>query len=124
MKILIFENEIKEVRRNFELVNTLDFDDKLEFNWVTKSQDFEDLSKVHDFNLVIIDIDLSTKSVHDGYSLLDLILKEENYSNVFVMSGHEVEKELKEKGLKDVDLLKKPVILDELSHLIRSYCGN
>ncbi len=121
MNVLIFENEIKEVDRSFELCNSLDFGNKLNFNWVTKSQDFEDLSKVHEYDVVIIDIDLSTKSALDGYALLNLIINEQGHENVFVMSGHEVENELKKRGLGKIDFLKKPIILDELSHLLKSY---
>lgn len=121
MNILIFENEIKEVKRNFELSNSLDFDNKLNFHWVTKSQDFEDLSKIHDYDVIIIDIDLSTKSELDGYALLNVIINKENYKSVFVMSGHEVEGELNKRGLEGIDFLKKPIILDELSHLLKNY---
>lgn len=121
MKILIFENQVHEAVEAFTSVNVLDFDSKLEFEWIKKSQDFKNWNELNTYNLIFVDIDLSTKSLKDGFGVIDDLINKHNYKNIIVMTGHDVEYKLNELGLNYLKILKKPIILKDLKDLIYTF---
>jgi DNA-binding NtrC family response regulator len=121
MNILIFENQVQDVIEAFNDVNILDFDDELKFKWVKKSQDFKDYNRLEEYQLVIVDIDLSLKSEKDGYGVIDILKTKYNYNKIVIMTGHKLDDKLEEQGLSDIDVINKPLILDNLKNIIEKY---
>jgi CheY-like chemotaxis protein len=117
IKILVFENEIPAVSEAFNDVNILDFNNELEVTFVDKSQNFRDFRQVNKFDLIFVDIDLSSNSEKDGYGIIE-DLKRNNYHKIVVLTGNIVRDELKKRGWNDIKILSKPIFLDELTNLI------
>lgn len=117
MKILIFENEISGVKDAFNDVNMLDFNNSLDIKYVEKSQHFTDFKSINQFDLVFVDIDLSSNSDKDGYGVIEDLLRN-NYLNIIVLTGNMVKENLKTKNLDHIDILTKPILLDSLKDLI------
>ncbi|HLP64258.1 hypothetical protein [Flavobacterium sp.] len=120
MKILIFENEISGIKDAFNDVNMLDFNNKLDIKYVEKSQNFTDFKNVSQYNVVFVDIELSSNSDKDGYGVIDDLLKN-NYKKIIVLTGNMVKENLKNKGLDFIDILTKPILLDRLKDLIQKF---
>lgn len=121
MKILIFENEIQGIKESFDDVNQLDFDGILEFEYYERSQTFTNFDRLNEYTMAFIDIDLSTNSIEDGYSIINNLINDYNYKNIVVMTGHNVKEKLKSKGLEYLKILEKPIFLEELKSLIDIY---
>ncbi|GAA3557655.1 hypothetical protein [Snuella lapsa] len=121
MKILIFENQVQDNLDVFNDVNFLDFDNRLRFEWITKSQDFNNYDALDNFDVVFVDIDLSTKSEKDGYGVIEEFLNDYDYDRLVVMTGHNVKDELASRGWENLKVLNKPIILDELKSIIESF---
>lgn len=124
MEILIFENQVQDVIEAFEDVNMLDFDNKLNFKWIQKSQDFKDFDELKNFDLVIVDIDLSLKSEKDGYGVIDILKNKYDYHNIVIMTGHRIKDEIEKNGLSNLDLINKPIVLDSLKEIILKFKPN
>lgn len=120
MKILVFENEIPAVSEAFNDVNILDFNNELEVTYIDKSQNFRDFRQVNQYDLIFVDIDLSSNSEKDGYGIIE-DLKRNNYDKIVVLTGNIVRDELKERGWETIQTLSKPIFLDELVDLISQY---
>lgn len=120
MKILVFENEIPAVSEAFSDVNKLDFNDELEVLYIDKSQNFRDFRQLSQYDLIFVDIDLSSNSEKDGYGIIE-DLKSHNYDNIVVLTGNIVRDELKERGWGYIKILSKPIFLNELTDLINIY---
>ncbi len=120
MKILVFENEIPAVSEAFNDVNKLDFNDQLQVTYIDKSQNFKEFRKLNQYDLIFVDIDLSSNSEKDGYGIIE-DLKSHNYDRIIVLTGNIVRDELKEKGWGDIKILSKPIFLNELTDLIKIY---
>lgn len=120
MKILVFENEIPKVKDAFNDVNELDFNKSLKVEYIDKSQNFGDYKKTSEYDVIFVDIDLSTTSFKDGYGVIEDILKFGN-KNIVVLTGNMVEDELKKRGLSDLKILSKPIFLDELKDVIQTF---
>ncbi|MFD2727471.1 hypothetical protein [Hyunsoonleella rubra] len=121
MKILIFENEVQGVKGSFDDVNFLDFNEELSFEYYEKSQTFTKFESLNDYAVAFVDIDLSTNSEKDGYAIIDDFINNYNYKRIVVMTGHDVKEKLKLKKIDFLKILGKPIFLDELELLIRSY---
>lgn len=120
MKILVFENEIPKVKDAFSDVNELDFNKELNIVYVDKSQNFGDYKNSQNYDLIFVDIDLSTTSEKDGYGVIEEIKKFGN-NNIVVLTGNMVEDELKKRGLNNIKILSKPIFLDELKEVIEGF---
>lgn len=123
MKILIFENEIRAHKKSFDDVNFLDFDNSLEINWLDKYQQISS-TEYSLYDLIFIDIDLSTRSEKDGYSIIKELKQVHNFHKIVVMTGHDVEDELKQKGWTGIPILEKPIFLDDLKQVIQDHKSN
>ena len=74
MKIAVFENEYQSVSGAFNTANLLYFDSGLNIQVFPSSQSAS-LSELVNFDVIFIDIDLSSKSELDGYSLIQQLQK-------------------------------------------------
>lgn len=122
MNIAIFENEYESVKVSFEAANLIYFDNKIEFTVYPSSQS-ADLSKINEYDVVFIDIDLSSKSDLDGYSLIEKISN--TYPDVekrmVVLTGNnKIVESLNLRGLyiKDLQIIIKPTDYEEVSKSI------
>lgn len=122
MKVAIFENEYESVRISFETANLVYFDNKIEFTIYPSSQS-ADLRKINDYDVVFIDIDLSSKSDLDGYSLIEKISN--TYPGVekriVVLTGNnKIVESLNLRGLyiKNLQIIIKPTDYEEVSKSI------
>lgn len=120
MKVLVFENEIPSIKDAFADVNELDFNNELNIRFVDKSQNFGDYKDTVNYDLIFVDIDLSSTSEKDGYGVIKDIKKFGN-NNIVVLTGNLVEDEMKKKGWSDIDILSKPIFLDELKSTIEKF---
>lgn len=120
MKILVFENEIPAVSDAFNDVNILDFNGELNVEYKDKSQSFRDFRLVSNYDLIFVDIDLSSNSEKDGYGIIE-DLKKNNFNKIIVLTGNIVKDELEKKGWGDIRILSKPIFLDELTLAIKSF---
>jgi CheY-like chemotaxis protein len=120
MKILVFENEIPAVSEAFKDVNVLDFGNQLDLLYIDKSQNFRDLRQIHNYDLVFVDIDLSSNSEKDGYEIIRDLLQQ-NYNKIVILTGHNVKSELQSREWEFLDVISKPIILDDLKIMIQKY---
>lgn len=104
MKIAIFENEYDTLEMAFKYANKKHFNNRLIFENYPRSQDFEDLNKLTDYKLIIIDIDLSSMSDLDGFGLIKKIEQTlEEKPKILILTGqalnddYHVENQLMEK---------------------------
>ncbi|CAA6821101.1 MAG: Response regulator receiver protein [uncultured Sulfurovum sp.] len=117
-KVLIFENEIPMVENTFKSINLLDFEEKLEIQYMQTSQELKNINEIIDYDLVIIDIDLSNKSDKDGIGIIQDIKRENEkmLEKIFVLTGStKVKNTLNNLGFTNIPILKKPANLDEIS---------
>jgi len=119
MKIAIFENEYESVRFAFEAANLINFDDKLEFKIFPSSQTSESYN-MEDYEVIFIDIDLSSKSILDGYGLIKKITdKNKNLHNrIVVLTGNnKISESLSSMGINTIALqiLIKPTDYEQIS---------
>jgi len=123
MEILIFENEFVYLETAFNYVNDLFFENKLNFKVHAKSQDVKPFVLVLDYDIIIVDISLSVKSILDGYGILKRLeeLKFPN-ENIIVMTGnHKIKESLNEKQLNcDYDIITKPIDINILKSILKT----
>jgi DNA-binding NtrC family response regulator len=109
-KIAIFENEFKNLKASFEAVNLLHFNNELDYSHFQTSQAFGDLSRISEYKLSIIDIDLTAKSNMDGYQIIENILRISNESKIIILTGHiDITQQLKDRGLPNLAIITKPI---------------
>jgi len=123
MKIAIFENEYESVRGAFDTANLIDFDNQLKFSIFTSSQ-MADFSLFIDFSAFFVDIDLSTKSVLDGFGVIQKI-KDTNQDllrRIIILTGNNKIKEaMKERNIFDnrIQIIIKPTDYMEITKSLR-----
>ena len=120
MKILVFENEIPAVSDAFNDVNVLDYNGELDMTYTDKSQNFRDFRNLNQFDLIFVDIDLSTNSIKDGYGIIE-DLKRHNFTKIVVLTGNMVREELNKKGWTEIKVLSKPIFLEDLKAIIDEF---
>lgn len=110
-KVLVIEDEFREVQVAFEYVNDLCLNSELEIINVTKSQDV-DFTKISEYDYVFLDITLAKKSHMDGYGILKKIERENiPIQKLVIMTGNgKISDVLKERGItNDYPKLIKPL---------------
>lgn len=123
-KIAIFENQYNQVKLQFEVANRFFFNNQLVFSQYNSSQDYSPIANITEFNLVIIDISLSSNSDKDGFDLITEILALQHHPKILILTGNSnIKDSLKKRNLEDLPVLMKPVdpidIKDKISNLIR-----
>lgn len=118
-KVLVIEDEFREVQVAFEYVNDLCLNSELEIINVAKSQDV-DFTKISEYDYVFLDITLAKKSQMDGYGILKKIERENiPIQKLVIMTGNgKISDVLKERGItKDYPKLIKPLDYQELKSI-------
>lgn len=117
-KVLIFENEVYIIENTFKTINLLSFDEELEIEYLKTSQEIGNISNIENYELVIIDIDLSVNSKKDGIGIIKEISTYNSslLKKVIVLTGHsKVSDKLKSLSFDKIPVLKKPPNIDELT---------
>ena len=118
-KVLVIEDEFREVQVAFEYVNDLCLNSELEIFNVAKSQDV-DFTKISEYDYVFLDITLAKKSQMDGYGILKKIERENiPIQKLVIMTGNgKISDVLKERGItNDYPKLIKPLDYQELKSI-------
>ena len=118
-KVLVIEDEFREVQVAFEYVNDLCLNSELEIINVVKSQDV-DFTKISEYDYVFLDITLAKKSQMDGYGILKKIERENiPIQKLVIMTGNgKISDVLKERGItNDYPKLIKPLDYHELKSI-------
>ncbi|GGH08103.1 response regulator [Mucilaginibacter phyllosphaerae] len=125
MKIAIFENEYSHFKTIFDGFNLIYFTKSpLDIKDFKSSQDFGDLSRVKDYDVIIVDIDLTPASEMDGYQLITAVvnLKLAKTPHIMVLTGHHSMKEqLKERNLPEYPIISKPLSLKAIKSAFEFY---
>lgn len=123
MNIIIFENEFYSIENTFKYLNSTVFKGKLSVTDYPQSQSIDNLELLRNYDLIIIDLDLSTKSTHDGYGLIREIEKKipNDTPPILILTGQDVpENFVQIHGLKkEYDFLKKPINFRKLEKAIK-----
>ena len=122
MKIAIFENEFEGVRLSFEAANLIYFDGKLDIQVFPSSQS-SNLDLIDDYKVIFIDIDLSTKSILDGYGLIKKIIEKKHSlrNRIVILTGNnKIRESLNNYGIlsSDLKVIIKPTNYVEISDVI------
>lgn len=118
-KVLVIEDEFREVQVAFEYVNDLCLNSELKIINVAKSQDV-DFTKISEYDYVFLDITLAKKSQKDGYGILKKIERENiPIQKLVIMTGNgKISDVLKERGItNDYPKLIKPLDYQELKSI-------
>ena len=116
MKLAIFENEYNNLKASFEAINLLHFYNKAQIDVFETTQSFGDFKRLHEYDYILIDLDLSSKSNKDGYDLIKIICENKiTLNKVRILTGHvNVEEVLQKKNLPKIYIIQKPITLDSL----------
>src|SRR5690242_16566314 len=110
MKIAVFENEYTQIESAFKAVNLLYFNNNLTIDTFPTSQSLKPFEDIQNYELVIVDIDLSTKSEMDGFELISKINMLFKTPKIIILTGHsKVNEKLKEKNLPSYPIVQKPI---------------
>lgn len=122
MKIAIFENEFHLVKIAFDAVNTIYYNDTLQFKVYKKSQDLKTIEKIKNYDLIIVDIDLSSKSQMNGFEIIKS-LKENNIDKpIIVLTGSsKIKEQLDEMNFSHIPIIIKPITYSELYEKLNKY---
>ena len=123
MKIAIFENEYESVKGAFEVANLLEFGGQLDIQAFVSSQNAR-FQEIGMFDVIFIDIDLSSKSKLDGFGVIEEICEiDVNLINrIIILTGNnKIEEILSERNIpKDqLQIIIKPTDYEEISNSIK-----
>jgi ActR/RegA family two-component response regulator len=122
MKILIVENEFTTLSIVFQAASLYYFESKLKYDVCGLSQNLKDFIGSTYYDYILVDIDLSVKSAKDGYGVIFDLIYEHSMppERIIVMTGHNrISDELENKGLPQLQILSKPVDMDEIYHVLK-----
>lgn len=122
MKIAVFENEYQSVSGAFNAANFLNFENSLDIHVFPSSQSTM-LPEIVNFDVIFIDIDLSSKSELDGYSLIQQLQKLEDKINkkIVILTGNNKIIEslnLRKLNSTDISIIIKPTDYEEIAKVI------
>lgn len=121
MKLLIIENEIKEVDTTFEAANYLYFKNELIFEYIDSSQKIKPFTSILDYGLIIIDIVLAPNSEKDGFGLIrDIIsIYPDLVHKIIILTGDsKIKEKLIEKKLPLFPIIEKPIGIEQIKEII------
>jgi CheY-like chemotaxis protein len=123
MKVAIFENEYSHFKTSFDGFNLIYFSNRLNIEDFTSSQAFGDLSRLNNYDVLIVDIDLSIVSKMDGYQLINEVIRLGIQNpKIMILTGHiSMSEKLKAKGLPDYPIISKPLTLDAIKKAFQHY---
>jgi len=109
-RIAIFENQYNQVKIQFEVANKIFFNDTLQYTQFNSSQDYQPIENIVEFDLVIVDISLSSNSDLDGFDLITTILLLADPPKILILTGNSnIKENLKKRQLPDLPILMKPI---------------
>ena len=111
MKVLIFENEVYLIENTFKTINLLYYGNTLEIKYAQTSQEIYPIENVLDYDLIIVDIDLTSKSNKDGITIIQDIndFNSTILNMTFVLTGSsKVKDRLVSLGFNSITVLNKP----------------
>lgn len=123
MKILIIENEYDSILPVFNAVERLVLKQKIEKVHIDKSQNIP-WNNLSSFDAIFIDLSLATKSLLDGYGIIEKIKKQspEVLNKIAIITGNDmVQENLKERGLSEcnIQIFEKPLHYKEIADFIK-----
>ncbi len=123
MKIAVFENEYQSVSGAFNAANLLNFNNELEISVFTSSQS-SIIKEIISYDVIFVDIDLSSKSEMDGYSLIQELKKNDNNINykIAILTGNnKIIESLKLRKIDSANLsiIVKPTDFVEITEIIK-----
>lgn len=118
MKIVVFENEMNLYDLDFESLEINFFgEDTFEFHSKSDSFNFEKIKK---YDLAVVDLSLSPQSTLDGFDIIKMLLDEYNYEKIVIFTGRgDALDMLKEHGFESLDVISKPMVIDEAAEIIK-----
>jgi DNA-binding NtrC family response regulator len=121
-KIAIFENEYPSIENAFKYVNKRYFDNKYILENYPSSQSFGDIGKLSEFEYAFIDIDLSSRSNLDGFSLIKEVHERGvQLTKIIILTGLneiEVTKKLEEMNIANLPIITKPLSFKDLQNVL------
>lgn len=122
MKVLIIENEYDSILPVFNAVEKLVLKQELEKVHIDKSQNIP-WTELTSFNAIFIDLSLATKSLQDGYGIIERLKEQapEILRKVAIITGNDmVQNNLKERGLSEcnIQVFEKPLRYKEIAAFI------
>lgn len=127
-KILIIENEYASVKPAFDSANTLRFNDKLNFENISKAQEI-DYHHLNDYLVIFIDISLAKRSDLDGFGIIEKIKSTclDVLSRIVIITGNNKINDLIDKhnlSKDNITVLMKPIGFQEVEKIIREKGGD
>lgn len=121
--ILFFENEFSELKPAFDMVNAYFYKGMLNYKVLPQSQSLTNLQDVKEYDLIIVDIDLSGLSNLDGYGVIAKIKNEiSELPPIVIVSGHEKNLDIiKKYNLGMHQYIEKPIKFKEIQKLVDTY---
>lgn len=122
MKVLIIENEYASILPVFNAVEKLVLKQSIEKVHIDKSQNIP-WTELATFNAIFIDLSLATKSLQDGYGIIEKLKEQapDILSKVAIITGNDmVQDSLKERGLSEcnIQVFEKPLRYKEIAAFI------
>jgi CheY-like chemotaxis protein len=122
MKIAVFENEYQSVSGAFNTANLMTFGNAMEIEVFPSSQSAS-LGKIISYDVIFIDIDLSSKSDLDGYSLIQQLQQLDNNINtkiVILTGNNKIKESLTTRKIDSIDIsiIVKPTDYEEITNII------
>lgn len=117
MRIAIFENEYDTVEMAFKYLNKKFYGNAIQFDNFPSSDSYPNLNTLVNYNLIIIDLDLSAQSTLDGFGLIRKIEQTvPEPHNILILTGQNLDVKYEDKnGLKKkYPILEKPVNFKKL----------
>ena len=122
-KILIFENQVYMIENTFKTINLLNFNEELEIKYLQTYQEMENIRILEEYDLIIIDIDLSVNSKKDGIGIIKEINSYDSniLEKVFVLTGStKVRQKLDSLDFRNIPVVKKPTDIDEITIVMKN----
>jgi len=120
MKIAIFENQFHQVKTQFDVANRIYFQDTLKYDQFNSSQDLKPLEAILNYDLVIVDISLSSNSDLDGFDLIKGIMELKTHPKILILTGNSnIKENLQNRHLPKIPILMKPVDVIDISNKIK-----
>jgi DNA-binding LytR/AlgR family response regulator len=128
MKIAVFENEYESVKGAFQAANLISFNGKLEFDIYPSAQS-ANVDRISDYDVIFVDISLSSRSDLDGYALIQKMhaMDPSLLSKIVVLTGNnKIEEGLKQRSINasNLQIIVKPTNYEEIAEKIKNITDN
>ena len=89
---------------------------------MTQNLEHYPINSLNEYDLIVIDLDLSSQSKKDGYGILDDIkfFNSDMLQHCFILTGStKVKENLKKFSFEEIEIVSKPVEIDELIKVMK-----